>query len=164
MKLNSWKGYFVTLLNRRHQRKQLAVMQPTQVPIENITETEVKKQLDEMASNKARGPDDLPVQVIKLLKDTGAKWITSCFRKIVIEGTPQDWRKSKFTLIYQQKGDPLDCGNYRGIKLLSHSMKLWEIVLEARLGKTVKIKDNQYGFQEGKSTWEVQRRTTTGEV
>lgn len=99
---NRWKDYFGTLLNRR-QRKQLTVMQPTQVPIENITETEVKKQLDEMASNKVRGSDDLPVEVIKLLKDTGAKWVTSCFRKIVSKGTPQDWRKSKFTPIYQQK-------------------------------------------------------------
>ena len=30
------------------------------------------------------------------------------------EGRPQDWRKSKITPIYTQKGDPLDCGKYRG--------------------------------------------------
>ena len=34
---NRWKGYFGTLLNARNNRKQLAVMQPTQGSIENIT-------------------------------------------------------------------------------------------------------------------------------
>ena len=34
---NRWKGYFSTLLNARNNRKQLAVMQPTQGSIENIT-------------------------------------------------------------------------------------------------------------------------------
>ena len=55
---------------------------------------------------------------------------------------------------YTQKGDPLDCGKYRGIKLLSHSLNLWERVIEATLKKIVKIKDNQHGFQKGKSTTE----------
>ena len=30
-------------------------------------EAEVKTQLDKMAANRAKGPDDLPVEVIKLL-------------------------------------------------------------------------------------------------
>ena len=37
-----WKGYFGTFLNTRNHRKQLAVTQPTQGPIKNITEIEVK--------------------------------------------------------------------------------------------------------------------------
>ena len=53
--------------------------------------------LKHSCANKARGPDDLPAEVIKLLEDTGTKWITSCFRKIMTEGIPQDWRKSKIT-------------------------------------------------------------------
>ena len=52
-----------------------------------------------MVANKAKRPDYLPVYVIKLLKDTGTKWITSCFRKIMSEGIPQDWKESKITPI-----------------------------------------------------------------
>ena len=143
---NKWKGYFGTLLNTRNHRKQLAIMQPNQGPIENITEVKVKTQPDKMTANKAREPDDLPVEVIKLLKDTGTKWITSCYRKIMSEKIPQDRRKIKITPIHKQKVHLLECGNYRGIKLLSHSLKLCERVIEARLRKIVKIKDNQYGF------------------
>ena len=56
---NRWKGYFGTL----------EVIQPTQGPIENITEAEVKTQLDKMVANQSRGPGDLPVKVFKLQKD-----------------------------------------------------------------------------------------------
>ena len=65
-------------------------MKPTKGSIENITEAEVKTQLDKVAANKARGPDDLSVEVIKLLKDTGKKRITSCFRKIMSDGVQKD--------------------------------------------------------------------------
>ena len=95
-----------------------------------------------MAVNKASRPDNWPIEVIKLLKDIRTKWITSCFRKIKSEGIPQDWRKSKITPIYKQMGGHLDCRNYWGIELLKHSLKLWKRVIEARLRKIVKIKDN----------------------
>ena len=62
------------------------------------------------------------------------------------EKIPQDRRKIKITPIHKQKVHLLECGNYRGIKLLSHALKLCERVIEARLRKIVKIKDNQYGF------------------
>ena len=45
-----------------------------------------------------------------------------------------------------------ECNNFRGIKLLSHTLKLWERVVENRLKKMVNISERQYGFQPGKST------------
>ena len=36
--------------------------------------------------------------------------------------------------INKEKGDIIqDCGNYRGIKLTSHTMKIWERIIESRL-------------------------------
>ncbi|XP_065313737.1 uncharacterized protein LOC135923094 [Gordionus sp. m RMFG-2023] len=44
--------------------------------------------------------------------------------QIVTEGTiPEDWRRSIIIPVYMGKGDPLDCGSYRAIKLLEHAMK-----------------------------------------
>ena len=54
--------------------------------------------------------------------------------------------------IYKQKGDPLECNNFRGINLLSHTLKLWERVVESRLRKMVNISEIQYWLQPGKST------------
>ena len=55
-------------------------------------------------------------------------------------------------VIFKNKGDVQSCGNYRGIKLMSHTMKLWERVVEARLRTEVSICEQQYGFMPKKRT------------
>jgi len=37
-----------------------------------------------------------------------------------------DWKSSVVLPIYKRKGDPMECGSYRGIKLLEHAMKVWK--------------------------------------
>ena len=56
--------------------------------------------------------------------------------------------------IFKANGDVLECKNYRGIKLMSHTMKLWERIIEVRLREITNISDNQFGFRPGKSTTE----------
>ncbi|KAL6572440.1 hypothetical protein OROMI_013398 [Orobanche minor] len=68
---------------------------------------------------------------------------------------PSTWRKSILVPLYKNKGDVQDCSNYRGIKLMSHTMKLWERVIEQRIRKCVKITENQFGFMPGRSTMEA---------
>ncbi|KAK3561612.1 hypothetical protein QTP86_010688 [Hemibagrus guttatus] len=48
---------------------------------------------------------------------------------------PEEWRRSVLVPIFKNKGDVQSCSNYKGIKLMSHTMKLWERVVEARLRK-----------------------------
>ncbi|GKA74364.1 retrovirus-related pol polyprotein LINE-1 [Tanacetum coccineum] len=47
------------------------------------------------------------------------------------------------------------CNNYRGIKLLGHTMKLWERVIERRLRRETRVSENQFGFMPGRSTTEA---------
>jgi len=54
--------------------------------------------------------------------------------------------------VYKGKGDALECGSYRGIKLLDHVMKVFERVLEERLRRKVSIDDMQFGFRPGRGT------------
>jgi len=68
---------------------------------------------------------------------------------------PREWRFSTVIPLYKNKGDIQDCNNYRGIKLLSHTMKLWERVIEKRLRKDTAITENQFGFMPGRSTTET---------
>ena len=56
--------------------------------------------------------------------------------------------------IFKGKGDVLECNNYRCIKLMSHKMKLWERMIEARLREITKIADNQLVCRPAKSTTE----------
>ena len=42
------------------------------------------------------------------------------------EKEAKEWEESLTTVVFKGKGDTLECGNYRGIRLLEHSMKVWE--------------------------------------
>ena len=65
---------------------------------------------------------------------------------------PEKWKTSVVVLIFKGKGDVMDCGAYRGVKLLEHAMKIVERVLEKRIRELVKVDDMQFGFMPGKGT------------
>jgi len=66
-----------------------------------------------------------------------------------------EWRRNTLIQIYKNKGDIQSYANYSGIKLMSHTMKLWERVIERRLRKETRVTDNQFGFMPGRSTMEA---------
>ena len=45
-----------------------------------------------------------------------------------------------------------ECGNYRGIKLLSHAFKIYERLLNRRIRGIVRIMRRQFGFTAGRAT------------
>ena len=57
-----------------------------------------------MKLNKAKGPDELPIEFIKMLKDTGIRWVTAGFKDVMKNGIPEEWRRSKIVSLYKQKG------------------------------------------------------------
>jgi len=54
--------------------------------------------------------------------------------------------------VYKGKGDPIECGSYRGTKLLEHAMKVVERIFEHRIQQQIDIDDMQFGFIKGKRT------------
>ena len=64
---------------------------------------------------------------------------------------PYEWRNSLLIPIFKNEGDLQDCGNYRGSKLTSHKLKLWERIIYKRLRGIVTISDQQFGFMPGRS-------------
>ena len=106
-----------------------------------------------MKKGKAAGPDELPIEVWKCMGKMGIKFLTRLFNRLLMgERMPEEWRRSVLIPIYKNKGDAQCCGNYRGIKLMSHTMKVWERIIEARLKDRVEISKQQYGFMPGKGT------------
>ncbi|KAK3555275.1 hypothetical protein QTP86_014891 [Hemibagrus guttatus] len=121
--------------------------------VDKIRKDEVRKALKRMKSGKAVGPDDIPVEVWKCLGEAAVEILTCLFNRVLeSERMPEEWRRSVLVPIFKNKGDVQSCSNYRGIKLMSHTMKLWERVVEARLRKVVEICEQQYGFMPRKST------------
>ena len=106
-----------------------------------------------MQKGKAVGPDELPVEVWKYVGEMGIKFLTRLFNRLLMgERMQEEWKRSVLIPIYKNKGDAQCCGNYRGIKLMSHTMKVCERIIKARLRDSVDISKQQYGFVSGKGT------------
>ncbi|KAB5579004.1 hypothetical protein PHYPO_G00189580 [Pangasianodon hypophthalmus] len=140
-----WKEYFEKLMNEENEReKRVEEVTSVEQKVDKIRKDEVRKALKRMKSGKAAGPDDIPVEVWKCLGEAAVEFLTSLFNRVLeSEKMLEEWRSS---VLVQS------CSNYRGIKLMSHTMKLWERVVEARLRKVVEICEQQYGFMPRKST------------
>jgi hypothetical protein len=68
---------------------------------------------------------------------------------------PEEWRLSILVPIFKNKGGVQSCTNYYGIKLMSHTIMLWERVIEHRLRRIKSVTKNQFGFMPGRSTMEA---------
>ena len=65
---------------------------------------------------------------------------------------PSDWEKSIIINLFKGKGDAVERGNFRGLKLLEHLMKVFEKVIEKHIRDIVNIDEMQFGFMPGKGT------------
>jgi len=65
--------------------------------------------------------------MIQATGNIGTQWILDLCNGIVKEGCiPEDCKSSVVLPIYKGKGDPMECGSYREIKLLEHATKVVE--------------------------------------
>ncbi|XP_047487222.1 uncharacterized protein LOC125038030 [Penaeus chinensis] len=114
---------------------------------------EAEDAMKKMKSGKATGCSGIPVDLLKHLGKEGIRMVTSLLQKVWDEEKMQaEWELSELVPIYKRKGDPLDCGNFRGISLLEHVMKILEKVIGGRLRGLVSINDMQFGFSRDEFT------------
>ena len=144
--LERWREYHQKLMNEHNTRERRNEQQAeVEDDITEITSADIEMALRNMKNGKATGPDNLPVEVGKTLGRTEVNVVKEAFNKITDEEKiPGIWRKSILIPIFKNKGDIMNCGNYRGIKLMCHSMKLYERVHENRLRNIVSIIDEQF--------------------
>ena len=87
--------------------------------------------IQRMKNGKAVGPDDIPVEVCECLGEIALKLLTKLYNiTMESERMPDEWRDSVLIPICKNKGDIHSCSNDIGITCISHTMKLWERILE----------------------------------
>ena len=152
--LRMWKEYYMGLMNEENERESREIDgERVNLEVESVSKEEVMENMQRMKNGKALGPDDIPVEVWKCLGKSALKFLTKLYnRTMESERMPEEWRDSVLIPIFKNKGDVQSCSNYRGIKLISHTMKLWERIVEKRLRSDLKFSNQQYGFMPGKST------------
>jgi len=146
-----WKEYFEELLYEEFDWKKDNLEHIRVVPGEGeeITFEEVKVAITKAKTGKAPGLNGVVGEMLKAAGDVGIQWMTDLCNAVVSEGRiPADWKKSWMV----SKGNALECGSYRGIKLLDQVMKVLERVVERRVRDRVNIDSMQFGFRRGRGT------------
>ena len=160
---NRWAEYFQELLNVNDEENQQGKSCREPTPPEPVASDqedlicmeEIEAVLKLTKNNKAPGPDMIPIETIKAGGQPLKDMLLELFNRAWVSGTvPEEWNQSLICPIFKNKGDPLDCKNYRGISLMSHVGKLYERILERRLRKKVEemLSESQCGFRPGRGT------------
>ena len=122
----------------------------------DILECEVKWALGSITTNKPSGGDEIPAELVQILKDDTVKVLHSiCQQMWKTQQWPQDWKRSVFIPI-PKKGNAKECSKYHTIALISHASKVMLKILQARLQQYVncELPDVQAGFRKGRGTRE----------
>ena len=160
---NRWAEYFQDLLNVNDEENHQGMNRgETNPPATVAMDQEDPIRMDEIEAvlrltknNKAPGPDMIPIETIKAGGQPLKDMLLELFNRSWISGTvPREWNQSLICPIFKNKGDPLECKNYRGISLMSHAGKLYERILERRLRSKVEelLSESQCGFRPGRGT------------
>ena len=99
----------------------------------------ITKAITKMASGKAAGPSGIVAEMLKPVGKAGAEEVRDLVENIISEGCiPTDWQESFIVNLYKGKGDALNRGNCRGLKLIEQVR--------------VEIDEMQCGFMSGRGT------------
>ena len=126
------------------------------------TESELIGTLRSMANAKAVGPDELPVELLKLGINHDPTVLREFYRVIKLvwhqREVPQRWRDAVIKVLHKKK-DRTECGNYRGISLVAHAGKAFLKIVTTRLSAYCEARnllpEEQCGFHPHRSTTDM---------
>lgn len=155
-----WQEHFDNLLNRPSSVNTDALNQIPQQSIQaELADTptidEVVRAIHQTNSGRASGKDGIPAEIYKAAGPNALEAFHDVLKNIwEEEKMPDDFRDALIVALYKNKGSKSDCGNYRGISLLSIAGKIFARVILNRLitVSEVNLPEAQCGFRPGRST------------
>ena len=138
-KMKAWVQHQSRLLNVEFPwpKDQLPKVAPIAGPPPPVTMEQIRKAISKMKCGKAAGPSGIIAEMLKASGEEGVRLLRQLGEDVFSNGViPKEWEESIILNPYKGKGDALDRGNYRGLKLLEQFMKVLEGVLETRKWRT----------------------------
>ena len=107
------------LLNVENTWDNATTCEKVEGPCELIRKDDISKALRMMKKGKAAGPTGIVSEMFMADDDCSVDWLTYLCNLIVAQGRiPDNWKSSILLPVYKGKGDPMECGPYRAMKLL----------------------------------------------
>ena len=164
-----WVRFFRSLLNSKSDMIDADI--PKRLPQHPVaialgiepTEEEIATAMKAMANAKAVGPDGLPAELLKLGLQQDRTILRELHRLTNLiwrqgKVPRRQWKDAVITVLHK-KGDKMECGNYRGISLVSHAGKVLLKVVARRLSAYCEAKgllpEEQCGFRPDRSTTDM---------
>ena len=131
----------------------LSVADPVLGPPPLVTREMAEKSICKMKLGKAPDPSGVMTEMLKASSDVCSEMIADLTNSIICDNTmPSEWNDSIMISLYKGKSEALDRGNYRGLKLTEHILKVMEHITEDFIRNIVNINDMQFGFMPGHGT------------
>jgi len=151
--LERWKEYIYELYDDPERvSKPFLFDEPLSGP--EILKCEIEKAIEQTKENKAVGPDEISVEMIKALDAIGLNVLHDLFNRIYNTGNiPSVLTKSIFIALPKKPG-ATECQDHRTISLMSHLTKIFLRIIMNRMKNKVhfEISEEQYGFMPDKGT------------
>lgn len=158
-----WQEHFESLLNRACNTDASVLDSLPDFPtddsmLEPFTPAELSKALQSTHNGKASGIDGIPSEVWKYggmeIREQLFQLANRCLRE---KKLPQDFKDAVIIVLYKRKGDRHDCGNYRGIALMSAAGKIIAKMFLNRLQPLAEqlLPESQCGFRPKRSTCDM---------
>ena len=147
--MKAWVEHYKGLLNVEFPWDEGALPDapPVEVSPPPITDKMVTKALAKMKSGKFAGPSGITVEMLKAAGSKGIDFLRELIISVVKHGKiPEDWEMSFIHNVYKGKGDALNRGNYRGLKLTEHAMKVMERIVDGMIREMIAIDEMQFAF------------------
>eukprot|EP00795_Rhopilema_esculentum_P004053 gene4053-20229_t len=135
-----WREHFNLLLNPETNADDDATSSILQLPVrhhmdEPPTAEELDMAIKRTKCGKAAGADGIPPEVWTYGEPALRNQLLQLFCNIwsSTAEVPQDFKEATIVTIYKRKGDRAECGNHRGISLLSVAGKILAKILQFRL-------------------------------
>ncbi|CAH8645530.1 unnamed protein product [Dicrocoelium dendriticum] len=150
-RLERWAEHFEKQFNRLELSDAPVTDRPAPwaVPLDPLSRSEVERELRLLKLNKAAGSDDLPPALSKF----GGPALVGALHELLVklweqETVPTDWSRSVIVPIFKG-GSRSECGNHRGISLISIASKLLASIILHRLTGTreSQIREEQAVFR-----------------
>ena len=129
-----WKEHMEKIMNEENAWDHKVDTAMVEGPAEKVSRKEVREAIRKMKQGKAAGLSEVTTEMIvaggRIAEEV---MLQLCQRVLVGNGIPNEWKTSVVVPIFKGKGDVMNYGSYKGVKLLEHGMKIFEKVLERRI-------------------------------